>query len=754
MCFDSGSWIDSTIQLNENKKLGFIRFSRNKTYEKNGNSWKSWLWQQYSVDKYGNLKNSTTLINLPETSYEDPNMNYSLITIVPTVEDGYLAIFNYTNPPFSIAPRNGLCAIPISYNNPQFSQKIDIFQTEQPINSVSCDQTNSFIHCIVSINFNNETFNGIVYEEIKIYPSGNVFSTHEIYSDQRSLRAKMTSFFNLIFDITEYNNTDKNIYYNIYYYNASESRLELQNSFIITNYFRVNAVTQNNTFLLASPNTIDNISWSLFIIPLLNSNDYRYDNVFINKTIPAINDTVSPLTTLLIITFNHPVVLSESTSNITICKASDGSIRQRISATMHNFFNISSDGLSISINVSKSTFNEYGEQYIVTMDNNFVKGAKWNEPLRGIHDGIWILKTDMPKNQKPNQDKTIMGLVRLTQEASKKFSAFKNNQSAYIAYIHRLLNNIGTKVPINHSRLSSNNKIQKLFQGQIVIPIRINAATHENERNASELASDLAYLIMFKNITTISFGIANDLDQSYDFKLLGFIQNNWDEYKSQIIAVIMAFLMFSLFFHILSYKLKSECFERINTAIYIIGLIVPNFIFTIFFAINYSDEVPDLYWPSVLVLCVPIFINFCIKVITIYQGIKDPVIGENFKKWVMEYRILIAMFIILIMTDFIYLEILKDIVKIKYTKINKIYDRPEQFNRLEYIFQVAIICGTFVDLSFRNIPQIVIQIIYYNSDFVLVYTWVPLLLLITANLKIFMTIYYFVCKIIILDLDK
>ncbi|KAF0433388.1 hypothetical protein F8M41_005073 [Gigaspora margarita] len=740
MCFDPGSWNDSTIQLNGNKKLGFIRFSRNKTNEKNGNSWNSWLWQQYIVDKHGNLKNSTNLVNLPEISEEESNMNYSLITIVPTVEDGYLAIFNYTNLQFNITPRIGLCAISISYNKPKFSQKIDIFQTEQPINSVSCDETDSFIYCTISIHFNNETFNGMIYEQIKIYPSGNVFSTHKIYSDQRSLslRAKMTSLCNLIFDATEYNNTDKNLYYNIYYYNASASRLEQLNSFIITNYFRINTVTQNNTFLFTSPNTIDNISWSLLTISLLNSNDY--DSFFIKKTIPSINDTVSPsTTTFLNITFNRPVVLSATTSNITIYKASDNSIRQRISTTMHDLFNISSDRLSISIKVIKSTFNEYGEQYFVKIDNNFFKGADWDEPLRGIHDGIWILKTDMATDRKtdiPNDrnrkpDKAIMGLVRLTQAASKKFSVFKNNQSACNAYINKLLDDIAKKVPINRSRLSSNHKIQKLYQDQIVIPISINTANNENEKTAAELASDFAYMILSKNITTISSGVTNDLDQDYNLRLLGrfmisfkilkrlistnlsvigFVQNNWNEYKAQITVGIMIFVISCLLSHILGYKFKSEYFERTNTAIYILGLIIPNFILSILFVIKYSDQVPELYWLSVLVLFVPIFINFCIVVITIYQGIKDPIIGENFKEWVKEYRNLIAMFNILILTDFVYLEILKDIAKSKYTKISDSSDQPEQINRLEYIFQVAIICGAFFDISFRNIPQIIIQV--------------------------------------------
>ncbi|KAF0526278.1 hypothetical protein F8M41_014109 [Gigaspora margarita] len=532
----------STIQLNENKKLGFIRFSRNKTY---GNSWNGWLWQQYSI----------------------------------------------------ITPRIGLCAIPISYNQTRINQNFIIYQTEQPIDSVSCGGTDSFIYCIVSIRFNNGTFNGTFYERIQIYPSGNAFLTQQIYSDQRSLRAKMTPFGDLIFDFTEYNNTNNNIYYHIYYYNAFESRLEQQNSFIIANYFCVNAVTQNHTFLLASPNTIDNIFWSLLTISLFNSNDYRYDNVFINKTIPSINDSVNSSTTFLNITFNQPVYLSASTSNITIYKASDHSIRQMISTTMHDFINISPDGLSIIIKVIRSTFNEYDEQYFVSMDNNFVNGADWSEPLRGIHDGIWILKT------------AIVGIVRLTQEASKRFSALQNNQTAYIAYIDNLLSDIAKKVPINRSRLSSNNNAQKLYQDQILIPISIGASNDYTEKTVAELASDLAYMIEFKNITTISFDVANDLDESYGFQFLA---------------------------------------------------------------------------------------------VTIYKGIIDPISGENFKEWIKKYRNLVAIFIILIISDFEYLEILKYI-----PNCTKSFDRHE---KVEYIFEVAIIYGAFFDIFFRNIPQIIIQV--------------------------------------------
>ncbi|CAG8539449.1 11432_t:CDS:2, partial [Dentiscutata heterogama] len=44
----------------------------------------------------------------------------------------------------------------------------------------------------------------------------------------------------------------------------------------------------------------------------------------------------------------------------------------------------------------------------------------------------------------------------------------------------------------------------------------------------------------------------------------------------------------------------------------------------------------------------------------IYKGTKDPAIGENFQEWIIEYRGLVIMFIILIATDYEYLTILED----------------------------------------------------------------------------------------------
>ncbi|KAF0523212.1 hypothetical protein F8M41_015437 [Gigaspora margarita] len=511
MCFN-GAWINSTIQLNANKKLGFIRFVYKPTYDEYTlHVERMFHWRQYSIDNYGNLSNLTGGELLPSSIIGHQALNYSLdyslITIVPTIDNGYLVIFNYTLRNNSIL---GLCANFITYNDTRtnFSElfSIDIFQTIKSnmiITSVYCGLYVSLLNCIVFLN-NITTY----YVEIHLGSSGDVYySSNLVPKPQQGLTAKMLPLGGYMLDVTAYDNDDNNTYYYIFY---TDDRA------FLTNYFGVNAITRNNTFLLASPYTNDNISWSLHIIPLPGfHDDHGYDNPLINNTIPSINANVDSSTTFLNITFNNYTLLL-STNNITIYKASDNSIRQRVSATMYDFCKISSDKLTVSIKVIGSTFNEYDEQYFVTMDNNFVKNTRYNDPLKGIDDGVWTLKTDSLDIQKIYSDNAITGSVRLTQEASKQFSPFsKDNHSVYI---DNLLNELAVKVPINRYCLRSDNRFHNEFYDQVVIIIRIDIRNNEIKRIASEVSSDLNNMIIYKIVTTFSQGITNNLDQGYGFK--------------------------------------------------------------------------------------------------------------------------------------------------------------------------------------------------------------------------------------------
>ncbi|KAF0526279.1 hypothetical protein F8M41_014110 [Gigaspora margarita] len=694
MCFnpdDSGAWINSTIRLNANKKLGFLRFAHS-TYS-NGTIYR--IWRQYSIDDNGNLTYLTNVTYLmPNFGNAALNFSYSLITIVPTIDSGYLAIFQYTqrNNNHSLTAYGGLCANLIRYNQTvQTSRSIDIYplvHSDSIIKSVYCDEANIMITCIIFLSSNTTTY----YIQIYITSSGSETEPPTIHQSQQGLSAKIMPVGGYILGATVYDNNDNdnNAYYYIHAYDDINNTLSLPEESFLTNNFGVNAITQNNTFLLASPYTNDNITWSLLTIPLPLSNktrDHNYDNVLINETIPSINATIDLSTAFLNITFFCPIEFSTSKSNITIYKASDNSIRQRVSATMNDFCKINPDGLTINIKIINSTFNEYDEQYFVTMDHNFVQNIKQDEPVKGIHD-----------------DNVIIGSVLLTQEASKKFENLETNQSAYI---DNLLNEVAKKVPINRSCIRTDNITHSSIYNQIAILISIDTRNIETKRTASKILLDLNTMIIHKNITSFSLGITNDLDQDYGFQP---IRNVWKDNNVQIMTIIgiIIFIIFCLLFPILIHKMKSKKFEILGSAILKLGLIIPNFILSVNFTFHYSYNVPKFFCPSIFVLGVPLVINFFIAIYTIYIGIKNPFIGANFKEWVMKYRSLVIMLTILAVTDYEYLIILKDISI--FTKKLYHYEQINLFNMLEHIFGDAILWGAFFDIFFRDIPQIVIQV--------------------------------------------
>ncbi|CAG8723416.1 28616_t:CDS:2 [Racocetra persica] len=128
---------------------------------------------------------------------------------------------------------------------------------------------------------------------------------------------------------------------------------------------------------------------------------------------PPINSSVDLSTTKISVNFFLPVYLS--TGNITIYKASDHSIRLRVSANSE-FCKLSNGGRVVNISIIDSTFNEYGEKYYVKMGNNFVKVRLFNEPLRGIESEGLIFKSVYKASP---SETAATGLAVLTMDASK-----------------------------------------------------------------------------------------------------------------------------------------------------------------------------------------------------------------------------------------------------------------------------------------------------------------------------------------------
>ncbi|RIB27425.1 hypothetical protein C2G38_1777556 [Gigaspora rosea] len=104
------------------------------------------------------------------------------------------------------------------------------------------------------------------------------------------------------------------------------------------------------------------------------------------------------------------------------------------------------------------------------------------------------------------------------------------------------------------------------------------------------------------------------------------------------------------------------------------------------------------------------------------------------------------MFTILVTTDYEYLMILKDLSI--FTKKLYQYELINTFNIfgiIDHVFEDVIIWGAFVDIFFRNVPQIIILTLFYYYS-VIANDIAPLLLFVTSCLKIFMPVLNYVCK--------
>ncbi|KAF0420356.1 hypothetical protein F8M41_007001 [Gigaspora margarita] len=447
----TGHWVQSSIFQSINKKLGFLRLD---AVNQGNLQWTRW--QQYLVNDFGKL----SPLNMTSGNIQtNRNETSSIIKVLLTVDSGYALVHDRL---FTLYELNS--------QNTSFG-------------SLYCDVASVGVGhiCTISVRYPNTTNNTVFdteYVKINFLSSGAVLSS-SILSDLPKLtgvsdygwRVKTMPFGGYILDSISLA-SQQIAYYTYAYYENNTQVISGPHDPFITNGFVAKALLHDNTFLLASPYTNDmNTSWSLFTIPLIKilaDRDHGYGNILIDQIIPYINANVDSYTTVLNITFYDPVVLS--IGSLSIYKASDNSIRQKVSATMDEFCKVDPDGKTISIIVIGSTFNEFGESYYVTMDNNFVKSKDYNEPLEEIVEEV--LKYNSSNNLAlsdfyfidiltevlyylvtkalPLEENAICS-ARLTTEATKNVSTLSKNDQKI--YFNSLLNEISSKLPVRRERL-------------------------------------------------------------------------------------------------------------------------------------------------------------------------------------------------------------------------------------------------------------------------------------------------------------
>ncbi|RIB26733.1 hypothetical protein C2G38_188104 [Gigaspora rosea] len=321
--------------------------------------------------------------------------------LLATVNGGYAIVnANFTNDDSSLlAKSGGLYASFISFNLSLPIRQAQLYQVTLDnitYNGLYCDYDTLGYICVISVNITNPSTNNqeIYYLKVHFLTSGTVINVKFIKNipnviglSKQSWKMETMPFGGYILE-----NTANNIHYIYAYNDENDTQISSPIQFN-TNLFDVNAIMKNNnSFLFASPYT-SNTQWSLlnFQLPKVLNRANNFGNIQISNINPPNGAYVDSSTKSLKITFYKPVLLS--TGNITIYKASNDSERQSSAATMTDQVSISPDGLTVSIKIVESTFNEYGEKYYIRMDANFVKDRNLSEPLSGIDKRIVVYES-------------------------------------------------------------------------------------------------------------------------------------------------------------------------------------------------------------------------------------------------------------------------------------------------------------------------------------------------------------------------
>ncbi|CAG8543360.1 2227_t:CDS:2, partial [Dentiscutata heterogama] len=506
-----------------------------------------------------------------------------------TIDGGYALIYANATSVIDnsnlLSIRGSIYANFITYDNTLQDRTILLytFSNNVTFNGIFCDIVSVGAGQVCTLSINSTIANNITTQYIRIYflTSGSVLNVY-VLSDLDIPNITSITSNNWVVNSMPYggyilHNFDINGTTYIFAYDEYNIQTPLVstlssnqtvpiNNFSTTHYvFGANVIMNNNTFLLPTLNTNkDQTSWSFINIPLpkvLEYRDHGYGNLEIDQVSPSVNSSVDSSLTNLNISFFDPIVLSTDPipGSLTIYKASDNTIRQKISPLMSEFCSTSPDGKTITINFISSTFNEYNENYYVQMDNNFVKSSVYNEPLQGISDGIWNLTSNNMNNLINSSDIAIVGTVGLTKDAMKNFLSFsKSDRSNYFA---QLLNEVAEKIPVRRERLTTNEKFQHINHGQqIIFSIKVDLPSSDsNENTADSVVSDLNTMLIYKQATTFLNGITNDLDNIYGFVIMG---DFWAD-NATLIAVSILILVVIMFLYIPTKEQEEKMVEEI-----------------------------------------------------------------------------------------------------------------------------------------------------------------------------------------------
>jgi hypothetical protein len=521
----------SRIQLNINREKGFLRVA---AIGKSISDMKL-EWQQYRVEDDG------TFTKLTSGMLELGNLSSLNAVIIATVDEGYAIVYaNKTNNNIAtdpLSPQGQLSVIPIRYNQTSASPTL-LYQTSIPnlaFPILSCDIAFTEIGHVCTLIVSQTDPNGILpneyfYVKVNFLSSGSVTNLTftnlnniiRIISGSDSELDISLIVTNLPFGgylLTKYLYTSKFLFYTTYMWgylfgdDINYIPWEFPEPITTNGIFQV---LRNNTFLIAQFETNYTNTWQFQVIDLPvfpGDKDKGYSNANIEATFPEIQSSINPNISKVSINFYHPVMTSSGNLSIyQVVGDQQYSLRQLIPGALCS---IENDGKTVSANVLESTFSISNGNYFIKVDNNFVRGRAYDEPLLGIEENVWRFTAE---GRRDTFALSTTGILRLTSSGTHVFdNLYQNGRQDFF---DTLLEELSVAVPISLSRLNIENvHIDNSFgENRYLIFISIKETRDKYDNNVKSITKIINIMVKHKDQTQIGSGqVTRYLDETYGF---------------------------------------------------------------------------------------------------------------------------------------------------------------------------------------------------------------------------------------------
>lgn len=347
------------------------------------------------------------------------------------------------------------------------------------------------------------------------------------------------------------------------------------------------------------------------------------------------------------------------------------------------------------------------------MDNNFVMFSSTNEPMYGIEEYLWKFTTvPCPQHSNEIHSDTAIGTIQLTLGDDIKKDSISN-------FLDSLVKELAESIPINLERLQFTDRLQSNSSTsplQHIIQLKISSTTNSCQASVTQNINYLNELINDKNTIIYKNNYTKYLDSSYGFRVN---LNLWDDIKIKLLGVLIGIIVLSLIVLWARYKyLEGQNFMIFSAVIILFDLVMD----ILFIAENGKDvSQPDLYIISIIILIPSIAINLIAAIIFIIYELKT---NEAFIQWFSKYKNLISFFTICSGANVALLEFLTSNFA-GFPTFNAPFSKSVKC----WIYWMTII-NTFI----KNIPQLVIQVLYFR--YTVEYKAIPFLTLLISAIAL------------------